>query len=187
MATFKYAVRDKAGKVVKGKLDGESKDAVQSQAAPRWATSSWSSNSRAASPRSSAIKFGTGVKPKDITIFARQFATMINAGLSLTKCLSILSASRPRARACARSSPRSARTSRPVSRSPTRWRSTPRSSRRSSSTWFAPVRRAVCSTRSCNRVADHFEREQALKAQDQVGDDVPDRDGRARPHRPRPR
>jgi type IV pilus assembly protein PilC len=35
---------------------------------------------------------GTGVKPKDITIFARQFSTMINAGLSLTKCLSILSA-----------------------------------------------------------------------------------------------
>ena len=30
------------------------------------------------------------MKPKDVTIFARQFATMINAGLSLTKCLSIL-------------------------------------------------------------------------------------------------
>ncbi len=37
-----------------------------------------------------SISFGTGIKAKDITIFSRQFATMINAGLSLTKCLSIL-------------------------------------------------------------------------------------------------
>ncbi|MDI6712973.1 MAG: type II secretion system F family protein, partial [Anaerosomatales bacterium] len=36
------------------------------------------------------IQFGTSVKTKDITVFARQFATMINAGLSLTKCLAIL-------------------------------------------------------------------------------------------------
>jgi type IV pilus assembly protein PilC len=36
------------------------------------------------------IKIGTGVKVKDVAIFARQFATMINAGLSLTKCLTIL-------------------------------------------------------------------------------------------------
>jgi type IV pilus assembly protein PilC len=33
---------------------------------------------------------GSSVKLKDITIFSRQFATMINAGLSLTKCLAIL-------------------------------------------------------------------------------------------------
>jgi type IV pilus assembly protein PilC len=38
----------------------------------------------------SAVTFGTGVKPKDVAIFSRQFSTMINAGLSLTKCLTIL-------------------------------------------------------------------------------------------------
>jgi len=31
MATFSYTVRDKSGRVAKGKLDGESKDAVQSK------------------------------------------------------------------------------------------------------------------------------------------------------------
>lgn len=36
------------------------------------------------------LSFGSRVKPKDLTVFSRQFATMINSGLSLTKCLSIL-------------------------------------------------------------------------------------------------
>ncbi len=31
MATFKYAVRDKAGKAVEGVLDGDNKDAVSSK------------------------------------------------------------------------------------------------------------------------------------------------------------
>jgi type IV pilus assembly protein PilC len=36
-------------------------------------------------------KKGGKVKLKDLTIFTRQFATMINAGLSLSTCLNILS------------------------------------------------------------------------------------------------
>jgi len=39
----------------------------------------------------SEIKFGAGVKTKDIVIFSRQFATMIDAGLPLVQCLEILS------------------------------------------------------------------------------------------------
>ena len=37
-----------------------------------------------------SIKIGTGVKQKDLVIFARQFATMIDAGLPLVQCLDIL-------------------------------------------------------------------------------------------------
>ncbi|HEX7079059.1 MAG TPA: type II secretion system F family protein [Candidatus Eisenbacteria bacterium] len=36
-------------------------------------------------------KFGTGVSTRDLAIFTRQFATMINAGLPLVQCLDILS------------------------------------------------------------------------------------------------
>jgi len=36
------------------------------------------------------ITFGTGVTDKDVVIFTRQFATMINAGLPLIQCLDIL-------------------------------------------------------------------------------------------------
>lgn len=38
----------------------------------------------------SEIKFGGGVKPKDLVVFSRQFATMIDAGLPLVQCLEIL-------------------------------------------------------------------------------------------------
>jgi type IV pilus assembly protein PilC len=91
MSTYNYAVRDKAGKVVKGKLDGESKAAVQAKLA-QMGYIILELDQQGSLAGLSAVKLGTGVKPKDITIFARQFSTMINAGLSLTKCLSILSA-----------------------------------------------------------------------------------------------
>lgn len=91
MATFNYAVRDKAGKIVKGKLDGESKDAVQAKLA-QMGYIILELNQQGGLAGLSQLSFGTGVKPTDITIFARQFSTMINAGLSLTKCLAILGA-----------------------------------------------------------------------------------------------
>src|SRR5690349_5462667 len=37
------------------------------------------------------IKIGTGIGPKDLQIFTRQLATMIDAGLPLVQCLDILS------------------------------------------------------------------------------------------------
>jgi len=91
MATYVYAVRDKAGKIVKGKLEGENKDAVQSRLASMgYIILELDTQSGFASLNS--ITFAASVKPKEVSIFARQFATMITAGLSLTKCLSILSA-----------------------------------------------------------------------------------------------
>ena len=36
-------------------------------------------------------KIGSGVSTRDLAIFTRQFATMINAGLPLVQCLDILS------------------------------------------------------------------------------------------------
>lgn len=90
MPTYNYSVRDKAGKIVNGKLDGDSQEAVGSKLRQMgYIILELDQQSGFASLGN--ITFGTGVKPKDITIFARQFSTMINAGLSLTKCLSILS------------------------------------------------------------------------------------------------
>jgi type IV pilus assembly protein PilC len=40
--------------------------------------------------RAISITLGSGVKTRDIVIFTRQFATMINAGLPLVQCLEIL-------------------------------------------------------------------------------------------------
>ena len=98
MASFTYAVRDKAGKVIKGKLEGENKDAVQSRLA-QMGYIILELEQQGGIAALNQIKFGGGsVKQKDVSIFSRQFATMISAGLSLTKCLSILSAQTESAR-----------------------------------------------------------------------------------------
>ncbi len=89
MPTFNYSVRDKAGKIVKGSLEGDSGDAVSAKLR-QMGYIILELDQRSGLAALGRIKLGGSVKPKDITIFARQFATMINAGLSLTKCLSIL-------------------------------------------------------------------------------------------------
>ncbi|MDZ4168836.1 MAG: type II secretion system F family protein [Coriobacteriia bacterium] len=89
MASFSYTVRDKAGKVAKGKLEGESKEAVQAKLT-QMGYIILELDQQGGLSLLNGVTFGTGVKVKDVTIFSRQFSTMINAGLSLTKCLSIL-------------------------------------------------------------------------------------------------
>ncbi len=90
MPTFKYAVRDKAGKPVEGTLDGDNKDAVSAKLRSMGYIIVSLEQRGGIRSSLSSISFGTGVKTKDVTLFSRQFATMIGAGLSLTKCLSIL-------------------------------------------------------------------------------------------------
>ena len=41
-------------------------------------------------PKQFSLQFGTGVTTRDIVIFTRQFATMINSGLPLVQSLDIL-------------------------------------------------------------------------------------------------
>lgn len=90
MSSFNYSVRDKTGKVVKGKVEGDSKDAVSAKLR-EMGYIILDVNQVGGLAALSQIKIGQpSVKIKDVTIFSRQFATMINAGLSLTKCLTIL-------------------------------------------------------------------------------------------------
>lgn len=86
--TYRYNVRDKTGKVISGKLEGDSREAVATKLRQMGYIILDLNEDRLA--QLNKIQFGTSVKVKDVTIFARQFATMINAGLSLTKCLGIL-------------------------------------------------------------------------------------------------
>src|SRR5256885_16124656 len=41
-------------------------------------------------PKQFKLKLGAGIKTRDVVIFTRQFATMINAGLPLVQALDIL-------------------------------------------------------------------------------------------------
>ena len=91
-ATFEYKVRDSTGKLKTGKLDAE----TQSQVAAKLKTMGYAplsiTQSNAGMGKELSLP-GMGkkkVKLKDLAVFSRQFATMINSGLSLLRALNIL-------------------------------------------------------------------------------------------------
>ncbi len=89
--TFQYSVRDRAGKLVTGKIDADSPAAVAQKLKSMGYAPVSISASNAGMKREMALpKLGAKVKLKDLAVFSRQFATMINSGLSLLRSLSIL-------------------------------------------------------------------------------------------------
>jgi type IV pilus assembly protein PilC len=91
--TFEYSVRDKGGKLISGSLDADSEAmVVQRLKGMGYAPISVT---KAKAGMKTEIKIpgfsGKKVKLKDLAVFSRQFATMINSGLSLLRALSILS------------------------------------------------------------------------------------------------
>jgi type IV pilus assembly protein PilC len=90
-ATFEYSVRDSAGKMKSGKLEGESQAAVVNKLKSMgYAPVSIKQANAGMNKEISIPGMTPKVKLKDLSIFARQFATMINAGLSLLRALTIL-------------------------------------------------------------------------------------------------
>ncbi len=90
--TFEYSVRDRAGKLVSGKIDADSQAAV-AQKLKSMGYAPVSITQASGGGMSADIKLpslGAKVKLKDLAIFSRQFATMINSGLSLLRALVIL-------------------------------------------------------------------------------------------------
>src|SRR3954466_13620668 len=90
--TFQYSVRDRGGKLISGTLDGESQAAVvQKLRGMGYAPVSINEAKTGMKTEITLPGFGKKVKLKDLAIMSRQFATMINSGLSLLRSLSILS------------------------------------------------------------------------------------------------
>lgn len=90
VSTFTYKVKDKQGKLLTGMLEGDNQATVATKL-KQMGFVVINITEKAASPTlSETFQRLSKVKLKDIAIFSRQFATMINAGLSLTKCLAIL-------------------------------------------------------------------------------------------------
>jgi type IV pilus assembly protein PilC len=89
--TFQYSVRDKTGKLVSGKLDGDSQAAVVTRLRQMgFAPVSIRQSNAGVNKEISIPGFGKKVKLKDLAVMSRQFATMINSGLSLMRSLDIL-------------------------------------------------------------------------------------------------
>ena len=91
IATYNYSVRDRAGKLVSGTLDAESQSAVARRLkAMGYAPVSITEVNAGLGKEIKIPGFGEKVKLKDLAVFSRQFATMINSGLSLLRALTIL-------------------------------------------------------------------------------------------------
>ena len=91
-ATFEYKVRDTAGKIKTGKLEAETQAQVATKLKGMGYAPLSITEANAGMNRELSIP-GMGkkkVKLKDLAVFSRQFAVMINSGLSLLRSLSIL-------------------------------------------------------------------------------------------------
>ncbi|MBI3945072.1 MAG: type II secretion system F family protein [Armatimonadetes bacterium] len=107
MPTFEYTVRDQSGKVVTGTREAENEGTlarglqeegylpvrmrrVRARARRRGAQAGQPVLVDATKRKKTGGIIIGGVKLKDLSVFSRQFATMINAGVSLVRCLSVL-------------------------------------------------------------------------------------------------
>ncbi|HWH96839.1 MAG TPA: type II secretion system F family protein, partial [Pseudolysinimonas sp.] len=93
LLTYAYKGRDTGGKVVKGKLEAASEAAVVSRLRTMGLTPVEINHSAGGTGLQMELNFGSfekGVKLKDLAVMSRQMATMVAAGLSLLKALSIL-------------------------------------------------------------------------------------------------
>ena len=92
MATvFEWSGKTSKGLIESGELTANSKEEVIAQLRKRSITPTLIKQKEKPSPLGK-LSFGGGVKDKDIVVFTRQFATMIDAGLPLVQALDILSA-----------------------------------------------------------------------------------------------
>jgi len=90
MPTFEYTARNMTnGQILKGTFEGKNKDELL-QHLKKSKLTLVSQREAAKGPGFAALRKAQSIKTRDIVIFTRQFATMINAGLPLVQSLDIL-------------------------------------------------------------------------------------------------
>jgi type IV pilus assembly protein PilC len=89
--SYAYKVRDREGKMAAGAMEAESEEAVVTRLRQMgYAPISIEPEKGAGLKAELRLPGTSGVKLKDLALFSRQFATMINSGLSLLRALTIL-------------------------------------------------------------------------------------------------
>lgn len=86
MPEFNWEARTRSGEVRKGVMSADNINAVEQRLRAQQMTPSTIKKK----PMEINLSFGSGVSPKELVTFTRQFATMIDAGLPLVQCLDIL-------------------------------------------------------------------------------------------------
>lgn len=98
MATYQYVAKDALGKVITGTSEAENEQILVRRLREKgfWVQKVNPARVAAkpqAKARSSSGGFGASfgrVSGRDLAVFCRQFATMIDAGVSLVRCLAVL-------------------------------------------------------------------------------------------------
>lgn len=88
--TYEYSVRDRAGKLASGKLDAANETVLVTKLKAMGYAPVSIRETGGGMNKEISLPFGGGVKLKDLAVMSRQFATMINSGLSLLRALTIL-------------------------------------------------------------------------------------------------
>ncbi len=91
MAKFQWEATTRMGEKKRGTMEAETADAVEK----RLSGDGLSVNRVKKEAKQFQIVIGSGVTPKDLQVFTRQLATMIDAGLPIVQCLDILASQTP--------------------------------------------------------------------------------------------
>ncbi|MDA8076077.1 MAG: type II secretion system F family protein [Actinomycetota bacterium] len=92
--TFDYKVRDRSGNLIEGTLDGDNLGLVVGRLRSMGYLPVSVTPATASALRFDVVIPGVTdrIKSKDVAVFTRQFATMVDSGLSISRALSVLSA-----------------------------------------------------------------------------------------------
>ena len=92
MPVFAYVAKDKAGKIHRGRAEADNEKLLTKrlQESGYWVSQITREGGNAKKSKNPLSFFKKKVKLDQLSIFCRQFATMINAGVSLVRCLQVL-------------------------------------------------------------------------------------------------
>lgn len=90
--TFDYKVRDQSGNLVEGSLDGDSLPIVVGRLRQMGYLPVAVTPAKKAGLKTEIVipGFTDKIKPKEVAVFTRQFATMVDSGLSISRSLGVL-------------------------------------------------------------------------------------------------
>lgn len=90
MPVFVYVAKDKTGKIHRGRAEADNEKALSKRLEDSGYWVSQVTRDEASSGKKKGIILFGKIKPDHLSIFCRQFSTMINAGVSLVRCLQVL-------------------------------------------------------------------------------------------------